>query len=432
MTAAAAEPPDRRAAITGVGAVTPFGPGCAAFGRALREGRSAIRALGEGAVLPGAPAALLEGAWFEETLDALPELTDAWRHEARRAARRSPPSVQASVLAALEACSAAGLTASAAGREALGVIVAGHNLSPRYGEQVRETYAERPDNVTPRYAVHFLDTDHVGTLSEILGCRGEGMTIGGASASGNVGIWQGLQRIRAGGGACLVVGAMMDLSGIELRAFRSAGALAALEDGDDPARICRPFDRDRRGFVYGQASACLVLEPLSAARARGARIWGEVAGASVALDGNRSADPHPGGQARAMRAALLQAGLGPDDLHYLNAHATASQLGDEVELTALADVLGAARERIWLNSTKALTGHALTAAGVVEAVATILQMDGGFVHPNPSLVTPLRPDFRFAGDKAADARIDAAMSNSFGFGGFNTSVVLKRSTETCP
>jgi malonyl-ACP decarboxylase len=146
------------------------------------------------------------------------------------------------------------------------------------------------------------------------------------------------------------------------------------------------------------------------------------------LDGHRGTEPNANGEARAMSLALSRACLAPDRVDYLNAHGTASRLGDAAELEAVAQVFRAGLPRLRVNSTKALTGHALSAAGVIEAVATLIQMNEGFLHPNPNLDEPMRSDVGFVRKvrEAADVRI--AMSNSFGFGGINTSILFARST----
>jgi malonyl-ACP decarboxylase len=303
----------------------------------------------------------------------------------------------------------------------IGVVVAGNNLT---GSYVQDQYARflNHSRIPAMLALHMYDTDHVGTLSEIFGVTGEGCTVGGASASGNVAIVTGARLVETGAvDACLVVGAMTELGPMEWSAFASLGAVAGSRRADPASAACRPFDRAREGFAPGQGSACLVLERAETARRRGIAALAGLAGYAIVLDGNRLANPNPHGQMRAMRAALASAGIGPEQVDYINAHATASELGDEVETRALVEVFGG---RPWINSTKGLIGHCLSAAGVVEAVATVLQIRGGFVHPNALLTDPVDPGARFAGAEAAPACLRVAVSNSFGFGGFNTSVVL--------
>jgi malonyl-ACP decarboxylase len=251
--------------------------------------------------------------------------------------------------------------------------------------------------------------------------------VGGASASGNVAIVNAARLVAAGElDVCLVLGALTELSGMERQAFANSGAMALAGGGTDPASRCRPFDADRGGFVPGQGAACLVLESAGSARRRGTAGWAAVAGHALRLDGSSLACPDAAGEAAVMAEALHRAGLVPGRVDYVNAHGTGSRLGDETEIAALHKVFGDHLARPWLNSTKGLVGHCLCAAGVVEAVATLLQMRDGFVHPNANLDQPIDACARFAGGRAEPARVGVALSNAFGFGGFNTSVVFAR------
>jgi malonyl-ACP decarboxylase len=218
---------------------------------------------------------------------------------------------------------------------------------------------------------------------------------------------------------CLVLGALTDLSGMERQSFYNLGAMATT--------TCRPFDVDREGFVPGQAAACLVLESPESAAERGVPVLGHVAGYAQRLDATRLAEPSVAAEATVMAAALRHAGLSPDRIGYVNTHGTGSRIGDETEVRAIREVFGAARP--WLNSTKGLVGHCLCAAGVVEAVATLVQLRHGFLHPNAGLARPLDDTSRFVGAVARHEEVDHALSNAFGFGGFNTSVVLARNGE---
>jgi len=396
---------DDRVVVTGMGALCSIGADVPSFTAALRAGHVG-RACDLGL---GYPLHLIAGR------DALPELL---RRAARRATFRSPLPVQAAVATALEAWDQAGLHRATAPAERLGLVVAGSNLNGRYLEELNPKLARSPAHVPASLALHSLDTDHVGTLSELLGIRGEGCTMGGASASGNLAIVHGTRLVGSGEvDACLVVGAMTDLSALEEHGLRNLGAMA-----EPPAGA--PFDEAHRGFVYGRGAACLVLESERSARARGATVLAALQGYGVALDGNRLADPSEAGEVGVMAAAIRRGGLEAGAVTYVNAHGTASRLGDEVEARAIRRVFTASPRQPWVNATKGLTGHCLCAAGVIEAVATIVQMRDGFLHPNPGLERPIDDRCRFVGPAAQPARIDYALSNGFGFGGFSTSILL--------
>jgi malonyl-ACP decarboxylase len=303
------------------------------------------------------------------------------------------------------------------------VVVGGSNLTEAYAESERARYQRSPAFLPASFALRSLDTDHVGVVSEVLGLTGEGCTVGGASASGNLAIIQAARLIRDGGAdACLAIGALAELGPLQRRGYLNAGAMAAL-DGGVPAP---PFDRDRRGFVPGQGSACLVLESAGSARRRGAAPLAELAGGHAALAANRLADPAETSEAEVMSVALCRAGLTPGQVDYVSAHGSGSPLGDAVEAAALDRMFAGVRETPWTNSTKSLTGHCLTAAGAVEAAAAVAQLGQGFVHPNAGLRRPLDTVCRLAGPASRPAPLAVALSNSFGFGGIHSSIVLTK------
>lgn len=410
----------REIVVTGVGVLTAIGADRDAFARGLRSGLCGITAADDGLGI----AARLPAVDLEARLTAL-QLPEPVRLRARQAAHRAPPSVRISILTALEAWVQAFGPEDTASAVSANIVVAGNNISPAYQWRTHDRFAQAPELIPANYALHFLDTDHVGCVSEVLGIKGEGFSAGGASASGNTAIIQAWRQIRHGVcDSCIVVGAMTDLSPLELQAFRNAGALGGSRFAAEPARACRPFDRDREGFIYGQGGASLVLESADAAKARGAKILGRIAGAAACLDASRLSHPSAEAEARVMRLALDQAGLDAGAVDYVNAHATSSVAGDEAEATALNNVFGHRLERLRINATKGLTGHCLHAAGVVEAAATLIQIEESFLHPNRNLERPLDGGLGFVGAAAEPASIGIALSNSFGFGGINTALVL--------
>ncbi len=414
--------------VTGTGVLCSIAADTTTFSHALRDGVSGVGAdPGDGPdrVLRPRLSARIAGFDLRSAVSRRVETPGAVRRAAVRVAGRAPLPVQVAVAVALEAWESAALHRVPLPPDRIGLVVAGHNLGGRYAEQVRPRYAASPVHLPPRYCLHFMDTDHVGTVSQVLGITGEGYTVGGASASGNVAIVNGSRLVTGGAvDVCLVLGALTDLSGMELQAMYNLGAMAGTRPGDAPARRCRPFDAEREGFVPGQGAACLVLESAASAARRRVPAWGRVAGYALGLDGNSLADPSAAGESRVMAQAIARAGLVPEQIGYVNAHGTGSVLGDETEVSALRTVFGPGIGRPWLNSTKGLVGHCLCAAGVVEAVATLAQLRGGFVHPNANLDRPIDPQVRFVGARAQPADPGYALSNGFGFGGFNSSVVF--------
>jgi malonyl-ACP decarboxylase len=414
--------------VTGLGVVSAIGTDVDEFTQALREGRSGVQVVEEPIAVTDSPVSLMAPIGdfdLDRALYTYPKLAGETRDRALAAAYRSPLPIQAALAAAAEAWQAADLDLRPISGERIGIVVGGHNLTNAYAFEHYETYRREPAHLPARYAFQVMDTDHVGTISHALGITGEGYTVGAASASGNAAIMQAARLISCGAvDVCLAVGAMSRLDPIEREAFAKLGVLA---DPDDDPRVRdgpRPFDRSRSGFVPGEATACMVLESRTAARRRGVVALVELAGYAQALDGNSLTNPSVEGETRAMRAALAMADAVASDVDYVNAHATATPAGDDTELQALRAILGEARPLV--NSTKSLIGHTLSAAGVIEALATVVQMRHGFVHPNPTLVRPVDAKYRLVGKKCMPARIRLALSNSFGFGGFNSSLVLRR------
>ena len=334
---------------------------------------------------------------------------------------RAPLPTRTAACVALAAVKAAGLDESE--REELTVLVAGNNLASNYHAAAVADFLSGTHRVRATHLLNSLDTDCLGAVSEVIGCHREGWSVGAASASGSVALMQAARLVALGvARRCLVVAPVTDLSELDMAAMRLSGAMAAEPEQGRDTPPYRPFDEERAGFRYGHAAAAVVVEGLDDAVARGAKPLAGIGGAAQRLDGRRTTRPDSAGQVAAMGAALDAAGLAAADIDYVNAHATGSQIGDSTEVAALGTVFAGHRPAV--NSTKALLGHSLCAAGLVEAVAVTLQMAGGYCHANPHLRRPLPADLDFVGPAAVDRPIRHALSNSFAFGGINTSVVL--------
>lgn len=423
--------PSTRTVITGMGIISSIGMNIEEFKKSLRTGRSGIGVL---KTQTKSPISVTIGAEITGiSLESMQRhyevagLPGEFIHKAMLCTYDAPPGVRASVLSTLEAWQQAQLFKKPLDSYRLGIVAAGSNLSQNYHYGLLPGFQSNPQYLTPKYAIHYMDTDHVGTLSEIFNIQGEGITVGGSSASGNVAIIKGCQSIQLGIlEACAVVGVMADLSPMELQGFYNLGAMGGKRFCNQPGKACRPFDKDHEGFIYGQAAGCLILESLDSAQKRGMPVLAEIEGAALLLDGNRLPNPNAQGEAHAMESALKQASIKPTQVDYLNAHGTSSPLGDETEIKAIKTVFNENLSHLWINSTKGLTGHCLTAAGVIEAIAAVIQMGEGFVHPNTNLENPIDHECRFCGREARQASIEISMSNSFGFGGINTSIILRK------
>ena len=419
-----------RAAVTGMGTVNSIGKNVREFAESLRLGRCGIGRL-KSAAEP--PISVEIGAEIMEF--SLETMFRQYKHNGfpgdfqrylMICTHDAPLGVKLSVLSALEAWTRAQLPGKPINPHRLAVITAGSNLSQNYHYGLLSGFRAAPRYLAPKYAIHYMDTDHVGTLSDIFKIRGEGFTVGGSSASGNVAVLKGFQLICQGtADACLVVGALADLSPLELQGFYNVGAMGGKRFHHQPGKACRPFDKDHEGFIYGQGCGALILESLTSVEKRGIPVLAEMLAGSLVLDGNRLPNPNEHGEARVMASALKQAGIKPGDINYLNAHGTSSPIGDETEIKAIKQVFKEYISNIWINSTKGLTGHCLTAAGVVETIALIIQMQEGFVHPNLNLDNPIDDECRFCPKESLPVPLNISMNNSFGFGGINTCLIFK-------
>jgi 3-oxoacyl-(acyl-carrier-protein) synthase len=312
--------------------------------------------------------------------------------------------------------------------ERFGHILGGHNLNTWYCIENYLAFDEEPEFTDPMYLPRRLDTHVVSVNSEIFGLKGPAWTVGSACSSGNVAVVTAMDIIRAGRADAMLVTASSETADlVGLQSLALLGALSVESFNDEPQRASRPFDKRREGFVAAGGGAAVILETLAGARRRGAPILGEILGGASSCDASSITKPNVEGQVNALKGALEDAGVNPEDVNYINAHATSTPIGDAVEVQAIKAVFGEHAYKIPINATKSMTGHALTGAGGIELVATLLQMRGGFVHPTINLEDPdPECDLDFVPIVARDHRIDVAVSNGFGFGGLNTTIVVGR------
>ncbi|XUL92622.1 beta-ketoacyl synthase N-terminal-like domain-containing protein [Streptomyces galilaeus] len=417
--------------VTSAGVLHPAAATVAELDRVLRRGESTLRAT----PVPGAelvvPAAYLDGfdlrSWAGEHCE-----DPAGRSRLRRVAGRVTLPVRTACCVALAACTAARLTGAEVRDTA--VVIAGNNLALGHQSRSAAAYAADPSAIRAGHVLDCFDTDALGAVGEVTGCRGEGWPIGGSSAAGALALIQAARTVASGRvPRALVVAPVNDLSPVEIGAFVKAGAMARITAGGGAGAACRPFDESHDGFAPAHIAAAVLVEPAAGARRRGVRPLGRMLGSGTGTDGRRGTQPETDGQVRAMRAALADAGLTPPDIDYVNAHGTGSVIGDDSEAAALGAVFGTAEGAVGegplVNSTKAVLGHGLGAAGLVEAVATLLQLDGGYCHATPGLAKPVRPDLRFVTDTITRTPLRAALSNSFAFSGISASLVLGRAAE---
>ena len=398
--------------VSGLGITSAIGHGQAAFTAALLEGRTAFGVMQR----PGRQKGGTRFLGAEITGLVCPESVAA--HVFQTA---SLPG-QAALVGLAEAWLDARLFDVDPTR--IGLVIGGSNLQQRDLVLAAERYADRVQFVRPSHAVSFMDSDLCGLCTEQFGIKGPWCTVGGASASGQLAVSQAMQAVRSGSvDVCIALGGLMDLSYLEFQAFRAAGAMGSDRFAEQPALACRPFDKQRDGFVYGEACGAVVIERADACRRAGVKPYAQLLSCAVGSDANRKPNPSPDGEVRVIAQALHEAGLAPGDIDYVNPHGSGSLLGDEVELQALRRA-GLTHTRI--NTTKSVVGHGLTAAGSVELIATLVQMANDRLHPSVNLHEPIDTEFDWVRDAPVAHRIERALSLSIGFGGLNTALCVER------
>lgn len=406
--------------VTGLGAVTPLGHDVESTWRGMLEGRSAA-----------GPITLFDAAGYRTTFAAEVAGWDPEQHFERRELRRLDRFAQFFLVAVRQAMEQAKLAYppdDPAATRAGVVVGAGFGGMESFIDEIGTLTERGPDRVSPVGVPRIIPNMAAGLASiehNLLGpvtC-----VVTACSASANA-IGDGAELIRRGAADVVVAGgAEASITTFAIASFAQARALSTRND--EPERASRPFDADRDGFVMGEGGAALVLEDLEHAEARGAAVLAELTGYGMSADAYHITLPRPGGTgaARAMVNAVADAGLHPADIGYINAHGTSTEANDVTETAAIRIAMGEAADRIPVSSTKSMTGHILGGAGAVESVACILALRDQVLPPTINYQTPDPDcDLDYVPNQARPARLEHAMSNSFGFGGHNVSLVFSK------
>ncbi|MBC7984225.1 MAG: polyketide beta-ketoacyl:ACP synthase [Candidatus Obscuribacterales bacterium] len=398
--------------VTGMGVISAIGQGKAGLLKALLHGESAFAIMQR----PGRQRqSAFIGAEIRDI--AFPQSIT------KKTLRAASLSAQVALVVLQEAWDEADLSAVDPLR--IGLVVGGSNIQQRELTQIHDGYRERMQFLKPTYGLSFMDSDLCGFCTAQFGIRGLAYTVGGASASGQLAIIQAAQAVLTHQvDVCIALGALTDLSYWECQGLHALGAMGSDRFANQPALACRPFDRDHDGFIFGESCGAVVIESVESSLRRRVKPHAYLRGFGIAMDGNRNPDPSLHGEVRAIQVALQSAGWEASKIDYINPHGTGSIVGDETELQALraCDLSNA-----YLNATKSLIGHGLSAAGTVEVIATLLQMQAGQLHPTRNLENPIDVSLNWVREKSIAHRIDSALTLSMGFGGINTALCWQTS-----
>jgi 3-oxoacyl-[acyl-carrier-protein] synthase II len=406
----------RRVAITGIGAVTPIGHGVEGLWQGVRDGRSAVR-----------PLTRFDPAPFRSHLAAEIDDFDPSDYLGTRSARRLDRFSQLAVAASLQAVEDAGLSRLDCWRETAGAAVGSALGGVGFAEEQHHAYLQKGlAGVNPSLALAVFGGAAPSNVAIELGLHGPSLSNSNSCASGAVAIGEAFRLVRDGHAPIMLAGgAEAPLAPLTFGAFALIKAMSTAHACPD--RASRPFDAGRDGFVMGEGAAMLALEDLEHARARGSRIYGEVRGYGTTNDAHHMLAPLADGReaARSITLALDDAGLVADEIEYVNAHASATPIGDRAEAAAIRLALGGHGGRVPVSGTKGLYGHPLGASGAIEAAICALAMTHGFLpgtanltEPDPEIALSLLPP---AGRCACPR---AVLNTAFGFGGINSTLVL--------
>jgi 3-oxoacyl-[acyl-carrier-protein] synthase II len=409
----------RRVVVTGVGALTPIGNTLQEYWQGLEEGRSGA-----------APITHFDSSKFKTQFACELKNFNVENFIERKEARKMDSFAQYAVVASDEAIKDSGLDLNTIDKDRVGVIW-GSGIGGLFTFQEEVKYFAKGDG-TPKFNPFFIPKMipdlSAGHISIRYGFRGPNYATVSACASSTNSIYDAFTYIRLGKADVIVTGgseAAVCEAGVG--GFNALKALS--ERNDSPQTASRPYDKDRDGFVLGEGAGCVILEDYEHARARGAKIYAEILGGGMTADAYHITAPHPEGAGitRVMKLALEEANLKPSDIGYINTHGTSTPLGDIGEIKAIQAVFGEDAYKVNISSTKSMTGHLLGAAGAIETIACLLALNKGVIPPTINHFTDdpdLDPRLNMTFNKAQHRDVQFVLSNTFGFGGHNFSVIL--------
>ncbi|MCQ6280968.1 beta-ketoacyl-ACP synthase II [Bacillus sp. EB600] len=407
----------RRVVVTGVGAVTPLGNDVETTWKNIIEGKSGI-----------GPLTRVNADEYPAKVSAEVKDFDPEAFMDRKDARKMDRFTQFAVAAAKMAAKDANLTITEENAARVGVWIGSGIGGMETFEQQFETFLKRGyRRVSPFFVPMLIPDMAAGQVSILLGAKGFNSCTVTACATGTNSIGDAFKVIQRGDADAMITGgAEAPITRMSVAGFC---ANTALSTNPDPKTACRPFDKNRDGFIIGEGSGIVVLEELEHALARGAKIYGEIIGYGATGDAYHITAPAPGGEggARAMKMAMNDAGLKPEEIDYINAHGTSTEYNDKFETAAVKEAFGEHAYKLAMSSTKSMTGHLLGAAGGIEAIFSVLSLRDSILPPTINLETPdSECDLDYVPNTARTQEISTVMSNSLGFGGHNATIIFKK------
>ena len=411
-------PTTRKVVVTGLGIISPVGNGLSAAWSSITAGRSGIVRISK-----------FDASPFTSQIAGEVKDFDPAQYLPAKEARRFDTFIHYGLAAGIDAMKDAGLDLDKLDRDMIGVCIgSGIGGLPLIEDTHNALLAGGPRKISPFFVPGSIINMISGQLSIMYGLRGPNISVVTACTTANHSIGEAGRLIEYGDADIMIAGgAESTVSALGIGGFCAARALSSRND--DPTAASRPWDKDRDGFVMGEGAGVLVLEEYEHAKARGARIYCELAGYGMSADANHITAPceDGAGAVRCMRNALRNAGLNADQVDYVNAHGTSTPLGDIAETVAVKNCFGDHAKKLAVSSTKSMTGHLLGAAGGIEAVFSVLAIRDQIAPPTINLVNQDPAcDLDYVPNTARPMKIDVALSNSFGFGGTNGSLVFRR------
>lgn len=408
----------RRVVITGAGVISPVGNDVDTFWDSLRAGKSGISKITR-----------FDASDYPTQIAGEVKDFDPEAYMDKKEVRRTDRFVQFAMAGAKMAVQNAKLNITPEIADQVGVYIgSGIGGLSTFEEQHRVLLEKGPRRVSPFFIPMMIGNMASGLISIELGAKGPTSSAITACATGTNAIGDAFRLIQYGhADVMLTGGAEATILPMAFAGFCSMKAMSTRND--EPEKASRPFDKDRDGFVMGEGAGILVLEELEHAQKRGATILAEVIGYGMSADAHHITAPAPNGEgaARCMKAALKDAGIQPEEVGYINAHGTSTDQGDIAETVAIKTVFGDHAYKLAVSSTKSMTGHLLGATGGIEAIATALALRDQVLPPTINLENPdPECDLDYVPNKAREARVEVALSNTFGFGGHNATIILKR------